>query len=300
MLVAGLLGFCAAAVGGLYWYRVRVAWTPRVLTSYLPRVNSTIVYLDLERLRDAGLLEVLAGSKAVEEPEYRKFVEESGFDYRTDLDRIAVAFQGDSRYLIVRGKFDWAKLSQFAAMRGGMCRNSVCNYTPAQALSRSNSFYPLRSNVMALYSGVLEWGVYEVAPHQIDPSTFPVPDAPAWMLVPAFVWRQTALPAGAKTFASVFGGAESVLLSIVPESSTHFKLMADVNCGDTVTAASIQARLIEATDLLRKMMAREKEVPNSKDLSGLLAGGSFQQEGAHVKANWPLERAFLETLSDGK
>ena len=300
LLVAGLMGLIFAAVGGLYYYRARVDWTPQVMTSYLPRVNAAVVYLDIEKLRDAGLLEILAGSRAVEEPEYRKFVGESGFDYRTDLDRVAISFQGDNRYLVVRGKFDWMKLNQFAVHRGGLCRNSVCNYSQPDTLNRFNSFYPLRPNVMTLYTGTSDWGVYEVSQNRIDPATFPIPDAPVWALLPSILWRQATLPPGAKAFASLFGEADSILMSITQESTTRFHMAADLSCSDPKTATSIHLRLREATDLLNKMMAREHQVPNPHDLSGVLSGGSFQVDGTHVKANWPIEKGFLESIADGK
>ena len=51
-----------------------------------------MVYIDTGLLRQSGLLELVAGSKAVEEPDYRKFVDQTGFDYRRDLDAVAAAF----------------------------------------------------------------------------------------------------------------------------------------------------------------------------------------------------------------
>ena len=52
----------------------------------LPADRATLVYIDTDALRKSGLLDLLAGSKAAEEADYRKFVEQTGFDYRTDLD----------------------------------------------------------------------------------------------------------------------------------------------------------------------------------------------------------------------
>ncbi len=44
-------------------------------------------------LRSAGILDLLAGSKSAEDPDYKKFVDESGFDYCTALDRLAIGFR---------------------------------------------------------------------------------------------------------------------------------------------------------------------------------------------------------------
>jgi hypothetical protein len=61
-MAIALVAFCLLVLGGLYWYRARVEWTPANMASYLPRVNATVAYIDLEKLRDAGLLELVAGS----------------------------------------------------------------------------------------------------------------------------------------------------------------------------------------------------------------------------------------------
>jgi hypothetical protein len=299
LLVATLIGSCVAVVGGLYWYRVRVQWTPQVMTSYLPLVNATVVYLDIDRLRDAGLLDLLAGSKSLEDQEYRRFVDESGFDYRTDLERVAIAIQGENRYFVVCGKFNWNKLSEFALHRGGDCRNRRCSYLQPDSPGRSNSFMPIRAAVLGLYTGNLEWGVTNLAARQIDPATFPVPDAPMWIAVPSVAWKEANLPDGAKSFASIFEEANSVLVWIIPESAHIMKLMADVSCADAASATSILTRLRAATSLLRSMLERNHQVPNPLDLSGLLAEGTFLQEGTHVKAFWPLRRTLLESIADG-
>lgn len=274
-------------------------WTPANLTSYLPRVNTTIAYLDLEKLKEAGLLDLIAGSKAMEELDYRKFVDATGFDYRTDLDRVAIAFQGDNRFVVARGKFEWKKFNEYLQSVGGKCHNTVCNYQNTQLLGHSISYMPIRASVIGLYSGSTEMGVFDLSQRRLDDRVKEIPDAPFWVSVAASQWiTNKELPAGSKAFASVFGEAERVVFSVDGESG-KLKLRAEVYCATADAALKLNARLMEATDLLRKMMARENEKPSTKDLSGLLAGGEFKTAGQKVEAVWPLDRAFIEALTSG-
>ena len=296
----GLVAICGCVLGGLYWYRARVEWTPANMASYLPRVNTTIAYVDFEKLRDSGLLDLIIGSKALEELDYRQFVDATGFEYRTDLDRVVIAFQGDNRYAVARGKFDWRKINQYLLNLKGSCHNTTCNYQNSQVLGHSISYFPIRPSVMGLYSGSTDWGVYELTPRRADSPSGVIPDGPLWVSVPASAWTSARdLPAGTKAFASVFAEAERVVFSVNASNARNLKLYADVTCATPDAAAKLMARLVEATGLLRKMMARENEVPNPKDLSGLLAGGEFKTESSSVKAAWPLERAFIEALASG-
>ena len=95
-----LLGAVAVAVGR--WYpELETYDAPRMLAT-LPADHATLLYPDAGALRKDGILALVAGSKAVEEPEYRQFVGQTGFDYRTDLDGIAASFAPDGVYFIAR------------------------------------------------------------------------------------------------------------------------------------------------------------------------------------------------------
>ena len=54
--------------------------------------------------------------------------------------------------------------------------------------------------------------------------------------------------------------------------------------------------LYKATVLLKQLIARERQAPNPRDLSGVLAGGTFRADGSRVLGYWPIERGFLEEL----
>ena len=86
LIVGTLLG------GSGYWYYSR-AYDASRLVQMLPQDRSVHVYLNVKGLRDTGVLELLAGPATSEESEYKKFVEDTGFDYRNDLDAVAAAFR---------------------------------------------------------------------------------------------------------------------------------------------------------------------------------------------------------------
>jgi hypothetical protein len=79
-LVAILTALCAAAIWGLFAYRNRNEWNSVEMARSLPHDNAIIVYANVAAIRSSGLLQTIFGSKSVEELDYRKFVDESGFD----------------------------------------------------------------------------------------------------------------------------------------------------------------------------------------------------------------------------
>ena len=102
----------AAAVLGVIWYRGRPISTAAMLKR-LPSTDALILAVDFDALRNAGILQLLDGSKAGEDPDYRRFVHDINFDYRRDLDAAYVAFGPDGTYMLVRGRFDWKSLHAY-------------------------------------------------------------------------------------------------------------------------------------------------------------------------------------------
>jgi hypothetical protein len=73
----------------------------------------------------------------------------------------------------------------------------------------------------------------------------------------------------------------------------------EVRCGSAEDARLMAETLRRTTATVREWIAREKQAPNPRDLSGVLAAGSFKNAGARVMAHWPVERAFFEELLRG-
>jgi len=270
----------------------------RNLVQYLPPERTAHVYIDVAALRAGGLVDLVAGSKADEEPDYRRFVEQTGFDYRSDLDAVAAGFVHGDVYMVLRGHFDWKRLKEYAIEQGGSCRNTVCAMQASSA-GRHISYYPIRTGVLALAVSQEERGVDMISPDQWkDPP--PLPPEPVWISVPAYMFADVSgLPAGTHSFLTPLAQSEGVTFAIGPRGP-RFQLRAEVVCASPQAAADLAAQLTSTTDLLRKMIVREHLTPNPSDLSGVLVSGTFDHQDRKVTGVWPVERAAIEALTSGQ
>lgn len=295
-LAVGILGLCALALVGLYFLRARTASTPGRMIASLPRSGNVVVYLDIQGLRRAGVMDLIAGSRATESVEYQQFVEGTGFDYRRDLDGIAAAFSGRNSYIVLRGRFDWKKLNAYAAANGGMCRNAVCRVPGEQ--KRFASFYPLRSDTMGLAFSFNELAALDITP-RTEVEGIEEPGQPIWISVAGPALQDVpAMPAGARSFMTPLESAEHITMAIGP-SDGQLKVAATIRCASDTAASDIVLRLEGATNTLRKMLERENKQPNPRDLSGVLHGGTFRRDGRIVHASWPMDKQFIEALAAG-
>lgn len=307
VLAAALSAFCVLALAAIFFYRSRgAAWTSRQMAASLPIDNAIILFVDVAAFRASGLMTLIAGTKAVEEAEYKRFVEESGFDYRGDLDRIAISFQGNSRFAVATGQFDWTRIKNYALRSGAECVNGICEIKGREVRVNTMSFYPLSGKAMAVSSLQGSGGVYVIGKDSEAKNAGAVAawevDAPVWIRVPDSVWKDTgSLPAGAKIFASTLAGASNSVFSIQPvASSGSLELRLSAQCPNADAAGRIHKDLADATALLVKMLAREGLTPKPGDLAGLLAKGEFKLDGSRVRGTWPLDRALLLSIFDGE
>lgn len=292
-----VVALCAAAVAVARWWRVSSPYDAGRLISALPADKATVVYVDTEQLRRSGLLALLAGSKAAEEADYRKFVDETGFDYRTDLDALAASFAENRFYATLRGRFRWKQLTAYAESQGGECHYSVCTMLGSTA-ERNISFYPLRSDVLALAVANDPRAVSSIVPG--GKLQMPAPPDPFWMLVPAAVFdRLTAFPAGTRAFLSPLAHADKVIFAAGPQGD-RLQLRLEVSCASPQAAADLAKQFSSVTGLLKSMIDREHMTPNPRDLSGVLVAGTFEQHGSTVVGTWPVERGFVEALASGQ
>lgn len=292
-----LAGFCVVVLGGIYLYRWRAPWPVTDIVSALPHENRVLLFVDVAKLRSSGYLEMIAGSPAVEELEYRAFTDETNFDYRQHLDRLALSFADtNDRFAVAVGVFDWKRLASYTQKNQGRCHNAFCEATTSQ-FGRTVSFYPIMNNVMAFASTKGSGGAHRIKP-DISPKRA-WPDDPIWIRVPSsyFTNRQN-LPEGSSIFATALSGADETIFRVHP-GETGIELIADVYCKDESAAVNIEKQLVDATQLLRKMLARDKQKPSASDISGVLVAGNFRREGALVNARWPLDRSFLQSLASG-
>ena len=113
ILVAGLLA--VAVIGTVIATRVS---GPKLdgggMASYMPQGDAAVFYIDVAAIRSSGILEKLVGSTVAEEAEYKTFVEQTGFNYKRDLDRVmansTAPNSAATHYFLLEGRFDWDKL----------------------------------------------------------------------------------------------------------------------------------------------------------------------------------------------
>ena len=271
--------------------------SPADLASFLPNKEGTLLYIDVDAMRKAGILNMIAGSKAAEEFEYKEFVQQTGFDYKHDLDAIAGTFRGGQIFFALRGKFDWSKLQAYVVKRGGACKNSYCSVDGSKP-QRRVSFYKLRSNVMALAVSPDDMAAYQIARNasRVNPFT---PDSPIWVMVPSAVLKEAnSLPAGVRSFAMVLDKAEQAIFSVGPDGD-HLQVAVNVTCQNAESASALLVQLENTTNTLRRWLAREHQEASAGDLSGVLVAGSFRRDDRRVLGQWPLPRAFVESITGG-
>lgn len=298
-LVVVLLVACALAGGGIYWFRARTVAPRSDLVFYLPAANASVVYIDVDALRVSGILATLAGSKVAEEPDYQQFVRDTKFDYRQDLDAIAAAFKDGRVYFALAGRFHWSNLRDYAVRQGGgSCHNDYCVLAGSQP-NRRISFYPLKSNVMAMAIAPDDFAAYQIG-KQSGASALQAPNEPVWALIPATALHgMDSLPAAAKAFVPAMQGAEQIVFSIGADRNRQLQLGIHVTCKDARAASALLTQLESTTKSLRELFARQHQTPNAADLSGLLVAGTFHRDERQVYGAWAIPSAFLNAIAGG-
>jgi hypothetical protein len=297
-LAVPLLLLCGAGIGIWQWRKAsRFSGAGRLMQS-LPLDGAVKLYIDFDQLRASGLLDLLAGSKSVEEADYRKFVEDTGFDYRTDLSGVAAAFVRGDIYFAIRGHFDWKRLSAYARAQQGHCGDTICSM-PASQPNRFVSFYPLASSVMALAVSGEDQGVNRIAPLE-SPASSAIPSAPVWVSAPSFVFTNLkGLPAGSSVL-SPLADAQEAVFRVQAAPSAGFELVMDAKCATPAIATDVAKRFARTTELLSNMLQRDHITPNPADLSGVLVAGRFESKDSHMTGTWAIDRRFFEALVSGK
>src|SRR5262249_39106795 len=125
-----LVGLAAAIIVAVGSYFAYAHWTAKQtgrresLLRQLPVTATSVIFVDVARLREGGLLKNVATWTAspTEDPDYQTFVRETGFDYERDLNQFAVAIvTRDSKttyFAVVDGHFDGKKISDYLGKNG--------------------------------------------------------------------------------------------------------------------------------------------------------------------------------------
>lgn len=291
LLILLIAVVCTAVIVGSVWYRSRRLSTAELLKR-MPAIDSLVLYIDFERLRQAGLVQLLDGSKAGEDPEYQAFARKTDFHWAQDLDNAILAVAPSGKYIVAQGRFDWKSLRSFAESENGRCFSAMCKMQGSSP-ERHISFMPLQSNVMAMAIATDDGAVNRLTGWVSGPDP-EVPDGPVWLSIPASILKSEELPEGTVSFARSIADADRVTLAFVPEGN---RLAAKLNvlCRNEENAAKMAQDLTRTTEILRSMIAHAHAKPNPADIAGVLSAGSFQSKGRRVLGYWPIEPIFIET-----
>lgn len=288
---------CAGAIAGVYFYKNAGGSSPGELASYLPLGDGALVYIDVDAMRRSGILELIAGKKATAEVEYQSFVDDTGFDYRDDLDTVAALFKEGQVFMTLRGRFDWKRLITYVNNHGGACQNGFCTIAGSKP-DRRISFYPIKSNLMAMAVSRDGWAAYQVSRKTARLPIEP-PRQPVWALLTGSALQNiNGLPSGTKSFVTALASANQMVFA-VGEKDNILELSMNVKCQTADQAGAVLHELESATTTLRGWLAREHQEPNPNDMSGILTSGSFRRDDRQVIGAWPVRRAFIEAMAGG-
>jgi hypothetical protein len=290
-----VLALCAGIIAGLIFSRKRSLSSLDDLAAYLPAEQGVVLAIDLAALRGTGLVAALGGSGVAREPEYVAFIRDTGFDFQEDLDYVLVWFGKDATCALLKGRFDWAKLKAYATGQRGACRNSFCRVGGATE-DRKISFFPLTGTVMGFAVGPDEWAATRLMGRKPARDAGGVPRHPVWLKAAATdLTGNESLPAGSRLFAKAMQEADTVAFYLTANGD-RMAIELDAACRSSADASTLAFQLTGVTRVLKEMIAREGKSPNPADLSGMLAGGVFNQVDRRVLGRWPVEREFLESI----
>lgn len=277
------------------WFSRSTSATPANFATYFPERDATVLYIDVSAVRASGILDKLVGSTVGEAADYRTFIQQSGFDYKRDLNKVMLNSAGGIHYFVLQGRFDWERLSEYATSQGGTCRDGYC-FMKGSTPDRVISWRRLRRDMMALASARDESGARAIDRRAASPVPFDIPDSPVWLHLPASALQGSSqLPPGTRMFVKALEPAERTLLTLGP-SQDRFQLGMNVLCRNPEEAAVLKAQLDGITKLLTSLINREKKAPNPGDLSGVLTSGTFERIDRRVHGKWTIERSFLNSL----
>jgi len=293
LLAVGVLA-AAAVAAGLWWFLWRPANAARMV-ALLPAGDAPLLYVDVGLLRQTGLLDQLAGQAGLEEAEYRRFVEASGFDYRRDLDAVALLFRKTDRLMVAAGRFDLEKLALYAKASGGRCAGSLCSMQGSSP-DRQVSWMPLGRGLMGVAVSPDPMAAALMGNGSPGKGVQP-PVSVLWLHIPGTDLRPGASwPPGVSALLSGLEGADRVMLKVGIQGS-GLVIELEAPCPSAGKAGEVVARLDESTGMLKKLLAKENRQHDPKDLSAVLAGGAFEAEGSVVRGTWPVSRAFIDSLA---
>ena len=131
------------------------------LLAQLPADANTVLYIDLDALRQSPFLAELYkwAPQGKTDPDYKQFLQSTGFNYETDLNRVSIAVQNHGQetaiYAVADGRFDRKKISAYASQTGTREKRGSREIfsVPLSGSTRRITFTFLRNDQIALTNG---------------------------------------------------------------------------------------------------------------------------------------------------
>ena len=282
-----------AVVVGLKWRGSRDFDDIHKVLSRFPVEDAVVVDIDFSAVRSAGLLST---SSAPLEPEYKQFLDGTGFDYRRDLDSVVMSMSKSGNFFIARGRFDWKKLRDYAAKQGGSCYQDLCRMQGSTP-ERRISFLPLRDDVMALAVSTDDLAANRLT-KEGAPLTAEIPTAPVWVSVPGSAMHDAAaFPPGLRLMLSAMTNADRLVVTVTP-SGNDLAAKMDATCRTKDDARVLASQLRTVTQKLKSAAAENKDA-QSDELVQVLMRGTFDDDGSHVNGRWPFSKSLIASLTSG-
>ncbi len=261
------------------------------LLGRFPAEEATVIRADLTLVRA-----FLSSSKAPLEPEYKAFLDGTGFDYHRDLEFVIAALGSSGNYFIAKGRFDWPKLRAYATQQGGSCYQELCRM-PGSTPERRISFLPLRNDTIAIAVSTNDLAVTKLTTPG-KPVTTSLPDSPVWISIPGSLLRQPAtLPPGLRLLLSALTGADRVIFQ-VNASPTGIEARLEAPCRSVTDARVLTSQLKTTTAMLKEAVTKDPQTAKD-DLAVFLTSGGFDQKDKTVLGRWPVPVGLLQSLTSG-
>ena len=145
---------------GLYSYQRGgdVTATRAAMLALLPADACAVVYADVAAIRSSAFTTELYNwvPQPQIDPEYARFLRDTGFDYERDLDRVAIAFlkRGTDTgiFAVADGRFDQKRIETYASQSGSRIKHNGRDFFqfPVTGSTRNVSFTFLRTDRLAL------------------------------------------------------------------------------------------------------------------------------------------------------
>ena len=291
IVFAGVL--LAAVAIGLKWRDSKEFSDLHSVLARFPVEDAVVVNIDFAAVRNAGLL---TASDVPLEPEYKQFLDSTGFDYRKDLEHVTASFSKSGNFFIARGRFDWQKLRDYAAHQGGSCYQDLCRMQGSRP-ERRISFLPLQPDTMALAVSTDDLAANRLT-NPGKPLTAALPSAPVWVSVPGSALRESAaMPPGLGLMLSALKSADRLVVTVTPDGNgLAAKMEATCQTSDDARVLASQLRVVTAK--LKTALQVDKEAQQD-ELVKVLVGGTFEDKGTRVNGQWPFSKALISSLTSG-